>query len=578
MSANKKLKNNLKINEQEIKVNDKNENEIRKSIANTCLMIGSLFLIFLATTLIIATIFYFSKLKLSFLVPILAILFSIIWYWFVSKQYNCKQIIIPLGFFAILCVCIFVSGSFYDFSYDGQSYHQRTVIELINGFNPVYDHSTYSITNTYPRAAETNAAALYMITDDIEKSKASNIILIITTFLIALASILTVTELNIQKSFLIASLAALNPVSIYQSLSYMVDGQFACLIACFLFLVLLTSKKTNILTLIPLASASILLVNIKATGFAYTLLFSVGFLAFMWYYQKDKFMLVLKYLTVAFLIGALFVGYHPYVTNTLVYHNPFYPVPLLGGLETEGGAAGIFVTDIPMNFQNQPPLTNLIKSVFSQQKIYTAASEFKIPFVFSFSELAVFKEPDARVSGFGVLFSGAIVLCFVSVICLLKKWKFDILKNPFTSIKLLIIFLLVISILINSYSWWARYAPQLWLLPIFSLLFVPLSKDTLLKYSQTLLMLTLIINIVMISMTYYTFQSEGTAELNREMDILSSLNQEIKIVDDGYFVATERRLNERGIKYEKISEQNNLTQSYTLFESYVNFYLPENSS
>ena len=325
------------INVKGVKENDKNGIKKRKNLANNCIVLGSLFVVFLAMILIISTSFYFLKLTLSFLVVILAFFFSMVWYGLISKQYQCKKIIIPFGFIAILCSCIFVSGIFYDFSYDGQSYHQKTVLELINGFNPVYDHSINPVTDTYPRAAELNSAALYKITGNIEQSKASNIILIITTFLIAFASLLSVTEIKIKKSLVIAFLVAVNPVSIYQSLSYMVDGQFACLIACFLFLVWLISKKTNHLTMITLAATSILLVNIKITGFVYTIIFSVGFLTFIWVYQKEKFKLILSYLTVAFLIGSIFIGYNPYITNTIKYHDPFYPIPLLGGFSLERG-------------------------------------------------------------------------------------------------------------------------------------------------------------------------------------------------------------------------------------------------
>ena len=176
---------------------------------------GSLFLVLLATTLLIATGFHFVKLTLLFLVVILVFFFKMVWYWIISKKYQCKKYIIPFEFIAILCSYIFVSGIFYDFSYDGQSYHQATVLQLINGFNSVYDQvggTPFNITETYPRAAELNAAALYKITDNIKKSKSSNIVLIITTFLLTLAIILSVTKIKIEKSFVIAFLITVESV------------------------------------------------------------------------------------------------------------------------------------------------------------------------------------------------------------------------------------------------------------------------------------------------------------------------------------------------------------------------------
>lgn len=279
----------------------------------------------------------------------------------------------------------------------------------------------------------------------------------------------------------------------------------------------------------------------------------------------------------AFFIGAIFVGYNPYVTNTFKHHNPFYPIPFLGSVSSVGGSTELLsVQDVPANFHNKSSLIYLIRYVFSHQEVKTKPTEFKIPFTFSSSELGAFHEPDARASGFGVLFSGAVVLCFLSVLCMLKKWKFDVLKNPDTSIKLLIVFLLVISILINTYSWWARYAPQLWLFPIFSFFFLSNANDTILKYSRFLLIITLFVNIAMISFTYYSYQVVGTVQLNKELNYLASHSQDIK-VNVGAFVATKIRLNEFGIKYENVPAQNDLKPWSTLFESYVNVYLPNNT-
>lgn len=88
--------------------------------------------------------------------------------------------------------------------------------------------------------------------------------------------------------------------------------------------------------------------------------------------------------------------------------------------------------DMQENFHNQPLLVNLMQSIFSHQKTYTELTKFKIPFTLSIKELTVFEQEDARTSVFGVLFSGAVVLCFMKVLFLLMSWKFDVSKNSNT--------------------------------------------------------------------------------------------------------------------------------------------------
>jgi hypothetical protein len=80
----------------------------------------------------------------------------------------------------------------------------------------------------------------------------------------------------------------------------------------------------------------------------------------------------------------------------------------------------------------------------------------------------------------------------------------------------------------------------------------------------------------MISFTYYSYQVVGTVQLNKELNYLASHPQDIK-VNVGAFVATKIRLNEFGIKYENVPIQNDLKPWSTLFESYVNVYLPNNT-
>ncbi len=617
----------------------------KEKFASFFLILGSQNLIFISSTLLLSTLFLFLKLPISFLIVMISLIVSTIWGWWVTNQHFKEEntkigniILLSLFFFyIILCFCIFISGSFLDISYDGQTYHQETIFQLMNGWNPIYSDVPSGIdnsiwTNHYARGAEINAAALSEFTGNIEKSKAINLLLIITTFLFATGTIIITSDLPKSKSFLVLGfLISLNPVSICQSLSFCVDGQLASVISCFLCIMLLLPKKADILVLVPLIATLIILINIKFTGLIYALIFSAGLLLWIFIYQKEKFVPILTCLFIGFLAGSLFVGYDPYVTNITDHGNPFYPII--------GSDIDVITTNQPVSFQNINRLENLFVSVFSHSRAQIGAySDFQIPFVFSPGDLVAFCCPDVRIGGFGPLFSGAIILCLLSLVIISTAERQNIiLKNPYVSVKFLVFVLILISVLINPESWWARYVPQLWLIPIFSLLFSTNKKNKLLEYTSYFLIFTLIINILMVSSVYLGFQFIGTGVLNKQLDYLSSSNQPEDIysvndkktkidfniasetiylieqrmehkettasdytsflnkkvdyllssnrpnnlsslenktikVDFNQFAANRIRLAERGIEYDEVHNLN-LTQSFDLFESKTRVYI-----
>jgi hypothetical protein len=550
-----------------------------ENLANFCLILGSQNLVYISSMLLISSFFFFFKLPISHFVAISALIVSIIWCWWVSKQHfrdkNPKHgtifILLLLIFFINLYSCIAISGSFFDLSWDGQTYHQGTVIQLANGWNPVYSEVTGERPdsiwiNHYSRGAEISAAALSKVTGNIEECKAINLLLIITTFLIAFATItLTSDNIKLRYPLVLGFLISMNPVSIYQSLSFYVDGQLASVASCLLCLVLLVSKRIDSLVLISLISTIIIITNIKFLGVVYALIFCLGLLFWVFIYQKEKLALVSKSLFLSFLFSLLIVGYNPYVTNTIDHGNPLYPII--------GSDIDIITANKPVSFQNENPLENLLSSIFSHPSAWVNAAEYKIPFVFSREDLNEFRCSDVRVGGFGPLFSGAIILCLLNLLAILELKKIHhILKNPDTSIKFLTFVLILFSVLINPESWWARYVPQLWLIPIFSLLFLPNSKNKLLNYSSYFLILILLINVLMVSSVYVHYQILGTENLKEQLDYLSSLNDKEIKVDFNDFYSNRVRLIERGIKYEEV-QQLNLTPSFSLGGTLTQIYI-----
>jgi len=464
----------------------------------------------------------------------------------------------------------------------------------MEGWNPIYSDISYEIPhsiwiNHYPRAPEVNAAVLSTVTDNIEKCKAINLFLIITTFFIAISTIILISDnVELKTVLIIGFLISMNPVSIYQSLSFCVDGQLASTISCLICLMLLLSKKTDIFILTTLLSTISILMNIKFLGVVYVLIFSLGLVYWFFIYHKEKMSMVIKFLLLSFIIGIVIIGYNPYITNTFNHGNPFYPVV--------GAGIDIIGPNKPVSFQNIYPFEELLRSIFSHPSLNASATpEYQIPFIFSCRDLEPFSGPDPITGGFGPVFSGAIILSLLNTFSIFRSKKriYKILKSPDASLELLTLLLILISVLINSESWWARYAPQLWLLPILLLLLNIKDKslnykegfkntqstksEGLLRFSISyFLILVLLVNISVISGQYAFSQYTGTKILDRQLNYLSSLDENVT-VDFHRCNSNRFRLIERGIEYTEIQKLN-CSPSLQLWRSGTRIYILNQTS
>lgn len=267
-------------------------------------------------------------------------------------------------------------------------------------------------------------------------------------------------------------------------------------------------------------------------------------------YQKDNSLLILKYLFLSFFIGIFIVGFDPYVTNSIDHGTPLYPV--------FGSDFDILMLNNPSDFQNTNPFGNLFRSVFSHSMAGVTNFTYRIPFVINVEDLQAFQTPDVRLSGFGPLFSGAIVLCIFNLLQFLRSNGYCMLKNQFRSILSFIVVFLMISVLINPSSWWARFVPQLWLIPLFlSLSFFAVErKSRLLYYLNHLFILVLAVNVLLISSVYLYSQIEITEAMHEQFGHLPSINKgDIQIKFQETY-SNRIRFNEKNIVYEELKELN----------------------
>ncbi len=472
----------------------------------------------LLTNIVIgSTLLFFMKISITkFHLPIFICITGVL-YFLLRKNEKKKDIfssiLLSLG---ILLLSIFISTFMFDRSSDGNTYHKDAIGVLKEGFNPVYESSSdfikmrkddsknlteYSIwIDHYAKANWIIAANFYSFTENIESGKAMNLITIYIVFTIVFTGLVEI--LDRKKAFLLSLLTVLNPITVSQMFTYYND-QLVCLylfLAVFYLLKLDQNIKDKdswfgyILTFILLA-------NMKFNGLGYLLVFSFLFVCRYLYkaYKKKELVLTFKKLCILFIplfvISLVVVGYPTYIKNTIDHQNPFFP------LYDENGE-DIITLQQPKKFLHMNNLGKLFYATFSKANNLRDNDDtnLKIPFTIYKEELTPAMSNDLRISGWGIFFSGLLIISIVIFIKNYKNYKQD-------SFILYTLFITTILLLLMSESWWARYTPHFYL-------FILLSLYLLFRYGKrkaltNLYTILIIMNtlIPFLGNTYYTFKN-----------------------------------------------------------------------
>ncbi|MHB8624690.1 MAG: hypothetical protein ACYDBJ_06410 [Aggregatilineales bacterium] len=454
------------------------------------LVLGGTLLVFTGALQVIISIGFFLGVSIAWIdVPfaVLAAAFATVWaarVYFPGRHWIYPGVIV--GVLLIMGVSLVISTAFYDLSVDGRTYHTMALVSLAQGWNPIRDPpltqgvmSEY--VNFYAKGAWLDGAVLYNLTGNLQASKAFNLIGLAITFCVAYPAFST--RLKTGQAMLFALLVALNPVIVTQLLSLYVDGQFVCLLSAAVSLLILIVCQPHRLLLFWLAAIVLMTINVKLTGPLYILILGGGFL--LWYaltHRPKRTELALWIAGGAF-AGLFLVGYNPYVTQyvtqTIARGDPFYPTTYVDLTRINYTA--------PFDFKGEDTLTNVFRSLFSRSEgEIEQPVVYKIPFTISQSELIAFYFPDTHVGGFGPFFGGIILLILLALAVSIRHIR---LLWPKVATIAIISALLFISVFINPEAWWARYVPQLWLLPILSVFMIAIMARTRLQAALVRLIL-----------------------------------------------------------------------------------------
>jgi hypothetical protein len=524
----------------------------REVLSNIFLMFSTQIILFVFFLLLVSTSFFFLGISLNIYVIILSFFLSlIVTYLIERKLFKMLQkrdiFLILFSLLFIYLLSYFVAKSFYDISWDGQEYHQEIILQLVeNKWNPYSERVPVEVpfymklwVQHYPKGFETVAASLVVLTGQIETGKLFNILLLILSFSLSLGVILKYTKISFERSLLLAFTVGVNPVSIYQSLSYYLDGQLSSLVICLLLLGFLLLKKNTFKNLLLFTAVGIIIINLKFSGILFVIL---GYFFLLLYSLFKKNMSFLKRFifsfSITFLIGIFFIGYSSFILNLRYHNNAFYPVL---------GKKAIDVTsvNIPEQIRDLNNVEKFLATHFILD-ISEGSLDFRVPFTKEGSSLIANIYADSRIGGHGPFFMeiGIITMILFLLILFKEKSKY---KKSF----LAILFFLVMSVFLMPANWYARYVPTLFLIPWVILVYA-FRTERKNSFLSSLLLFLLVLNSLTVGWVYINSQIDYTREI---IDVLNECSEVSSIVvysKVGKSMNNVRRFKEKDIIYKTI--------------------------
>jgi len=512
--------------------------------------IGLLLFLFPVTLFIIATVWLMIGFDINaVLFPLSVFIAAVIFYLFLNSEGYKKQTFWGILVFVVgLCAIMFtISGHFFDFSFDGQWYHQDAIIFLKNGWNPFYDSpildeivsgKNANYINCYPKAPWTISACVYATTGAIEYAKFYQFVLLGASFFLSIHFMLRWFPLSILSAFLLSFVVAFSPVVVGQTLSFYVDGQLA--VFTLLTLYFLCDWISNLEKKVPLVLLGLCLIylaNIKFTGLIYSMIFL--FFAFTWVFWKDRgrALKMLLRLSMVMTLAIFVFGFPTYGTNILHKGHPFYPIM---GKNNEGKE--IASSQYPLNFFGKNRFDKFYLASFALPNYTAPKTHPSIPKVLFTSNVVKASLPYYRnhqpveMSAMGPLQAELLILLvplfLLSFLFYRKVWIY------------VLFFGLATSCVIQPEFWNYRYVPQLLFIYLLVIIPVLLSKYWLVKFYGHLLLVGFSVSFMFAHIEYYQWNTEMTGLLNKNFAALKDKPYRLK---KGWMMSFGLKLEERDL-------------------------------
>jgi len=504
--------------------------------------------------------FLTNEIFLPFVFPLslLLILFISI---YIGKrnEFDLKNQIYSIVFsLIIIFISLLFSSLLFDFSWDGQWYHQAAIYNIKDGWNPFFEpikkfneNNDISIIH-FPKGPWYFAASVYSTFGDFEAGKTINFIVIAAAFTVLLAS-LSEFGFSLLKSLIISSLIVFNPVVWSEVTTFLVDGLLILYLTIYLATLCSWVKKPQTLSVIIGMMASICLINSKFTGLVFFCVFATFAFIYFLIAKKEYLFKFIGIHAFTLILGVCVFGFNPYVTNTIERGNPLYPI--MGSAKYPSCFAQGFdaneVYETPQNMQGKSLFTRFFFAHFGRPGNAPYNNENKAeliwPFTSNVSDWKAYTFHETRVSGFGPFFSGILIISFV-----LMLWVIASNKKSFKVLSLLLLGI-ISTLLISKHFWWPRFAPQIWLIPLLPIIFSLWYDNSKIRSIYTWILISIVlVNGLIVMTVHLNWEIKSSINLKKQ---LTEINHEKKIiyVNSGWFEkSTNERLNKWGINYKNM--------------------------
>lgn len=375
-------------------------------------------------------------------------------WWLVRKRHSSALQVLRYYVWLLLLYAVAVASAavIYDNSSDGNMYHQGAVMALLQGWNPFAGSEGIAMLwiKHYAKGLEVIAAAIAACVGRIEAGKAVNLLLTASSFLFTWAFLRReLPALSRARLLWLTALLSLSPVVLRQLYVYYVDyAMYSLLLLTVLSLVQIYRGRAGGAWAV-LAMAVLLAPTVKFTVAFYVYLALA--VAVVWFFLAHRRTLAYRLAlcsVLLVLLGTCGLGYHPYVTNTLGWGNPFYPLL--------GSSVDIMTSNTPPLYEDGNRFVNFLRSLF-----YTHdGSAVWIPGVTdSLNDYVI--AFDRRIAGFGPLFAFILIGSFFFFFSCRRQVPAAVARQL-----LLISVLLLAACFCFEQAWWMRYVPFLWAVPV----------------------------------------------------------------------------------------------------------------
>jgi hypothetical protein len=358
----------------------------------------------------------------------------------------------------------------YDFSYDGMYYHEPAVYALAKGWNPIYSESPLSqskisqklavqIIEGSPKVTWSVEASIYKFSRNIDTATCLNLILAFVAFVFIYTALLNL-GLSKRSSIILAILMLVVENTFADIFSFREDGisYYLLAIATSSLVMLIRNNKDKAIYFWCLSSSLVLMAGTKLSN----IIVITPILALIIYFSITKCWYKIKAfklsLALGLILSCLFL-FNPYFTNYRHFSALDYPYNI------NSVSAEAKQEVVPQNILGDNRFELFLYGIFGRVNSGTRNTSLKVPFSFNLYEVNAESDGISKGSGgYGLIFSGVIILCVLLFVYLAVKHKSD--KHHVIKWLTLATLVVIISCLITPYPNYARYNLELEALPI----------------------------------------------------------------------------------------------------------------